>query len=243
MSRLAYALCGAIALAGCLVASAQSAFVVDNNGNRRRADAIDADTAGNLAIKIGASTLNMKRGQYRFVVTPKPPDVAKLEQFAEQGRHKVVLDNAGKIYDKYKFLGWGGYIAAVEAESRLASNDAAGALRTLDAAAAREIVGRHVEVYSKAKISALIALDRGDEAAPLLQKLKASADNDLAAFAFLSDGKILESQGRKQEALLAYLKTVLLFKDGVVDAEKQEARQRVAALLDEMGNPRADDFR
>ena len=232
------------ALLGCsLAAQAQRFFVVYPNGKRRACEDIKADAAGNLSMKDGASTLNLKRGQYRYVISPKPENVENLERAYSTGNHKAVLANAGKLFDTYKFLGWGGQIVSIEAMSKLATGDAAGALKSVQMASSPELVGPHVDAVNKAKISALIALDRGGEAVPALQKLKASKDENLAAFAFLADGQILEKEGRQQEAVLAYLKTVLLFKDGVVDDEKRQARKRLAAILDELGDPRAKDFR
>lgn len=225
------------------VAFAQRPHMIDINGNRREFDSATADATGNLTLRVGGSTQTIRRGQYRYVVTPKPPEVVNLERAGEQGNHRAIIANAPGIFEKYRFLGWGGYIASIEAQAKLATNDAAGALSTLQAATSVEVVGPHEDAVNKARISTLIALDRGDEAATLLQRLKASRDENLAAFAFLAEGKIMEGQGRRQEAILSYLKTVLLFREGAVETEKREARARVAALLDEMGDVRAQQFR
>ncbi|MDT8391942.1 MAG: hypothetical protein RRC34_15690 [Lentisphaeria bacterium] len=244
MRSLLRACCISLILGPALSAVAQTTYVVMSSGAKRACSDIDADANGDLQVSTGGTTkLTIKRGQYQYVVTPKPDSVTALERAFAANDHKRVAANAPGMFEKYKYLGWGGYIAAIQASSKLATGDTAGALRVVQGADSTTVAGLHSDAVNKAKISALIALDRGDEAAPALEKLKASKDSDLAAFAFLADGRLLEKQGRADEAILAYLKTVLLFKDGVADTEKQQARQRVAALLEAKGDPRANMFK
>ena len=68
------------------------------------------------------------------------------------------------------------------------------------------------------------------------------ADNDTAAFAFNVRGQILNGQGKKKEAVLEYLKTLVLFKPGIAPRERQNARQQVVALLKEMNDARWQFF-
>lgn len=231
-------------LGSSLSAFAQNTYVVMSSGTRRECSDVTAQANGDLTISAGGTTkLTIKRSQYKYVVTPKPSSVTALERAYTAKDHKAIAANAPAMFDKFKYLGWGGYIAAIQANSKLATGDAAGALRLAQSADSTAIAGRYSDSVNKVKISALIALNRGDEAAPALENLKASKESDLAAFAFLADGQLLEKQGRNDEAILAYLKTVLLFKDGVADTEKQQARQRVAALLEAKGDPRAKMFK
>lgn len=233
---------GAFLFSG-VVAHAQKTYVLDRNNNSRECEEVSADSAGTLTITVGGAKLTLRRGQYRYAVTPKPSDVMQLERLAAEGKNDVVIANADKVFEKYQFLGWGGYIAAIHANSKLAGNDAAGALQVLQKATAPEIVASHEGEVTKARVAALIAANRENEAVPLLGKLKSSDSDEVAAFAFLVDGRILEKQGSKQEAVIAYLKTALLFGDGVAEAEKAQARQRIAEILSSIGDPRAQQFR
>ncbi len=224
-------------------AAAAQTYVVDRNGNRMEGDDIVASAQGDLTIKVGAGTRELKRGQYQYVVTPRPTEVATLERLLAEKRYDNIIANADKVFEKFRFLGWGGRIAAIDATARLAKNDAAGALRVLQQASQPDIAARFADEVTRGRISALIALQRANEAAPLLQQLKSSKDDRVAAFAFLSEGQMLEQQGNKREAMLSYLKTVLLFRDGAgVDPEKAQAKARVVALLKEAGDPRAKQF-
>lgn len=231
-------------LGSSLSAFAQNTYVVMSSGEKRPCSSVTADTNGDLEISTSGTTkLTIKRSQYNYVVTPKPSSVASLDRAFAAKEYKLIIANAPKIFDRYKYLGWGGYIAAIQADSMIATGDAAGALRVVNGATSTAVAGRYADNVTKAKIMALLALDRSDEATPDLEKLKESPKAEMAAFAFLADGRIFEKQGRNDDAILSYLKTILLFNDGVADTEKQQARQRVAALLEAKGDPRAKKFK
>jgi len=62
----------------------------------------------------------------------------------------------------------------------------------------------------------------------------------LAAFAFNLRGQIREAQGQKKEAVLEYLKTVLLFEGkGKIRRDREMARLKAIALMKELNDPRA----
>lgn len=85
---------------------------------------------------------------------------------------------------------------------------------------------------------AYLALGNDKEARELLTKLKASDAKETVAFAFIASGQLLERENKKKEAVLEYLKTVLLFEPGTVPRERQEAKARAVALLKGIGDER-----
>jgi tetratricopeptide (TPR) repeat protein len=220
---------------------AQSCYVVDKSGNRIRGDALVANEAGDLQLKIGEAVRTFKAGTYRYGYVPKPRQVDLLEKAFEQQRYDMVKEKAPEIFEAYKHLGWGGLVAYFEGQACLAEGKAAEALQKFEAG--ERFAGPHADAVSKGKASAYLELGRDKEAAELLAKLKAAAGDDVAAFAFLASGKLLQKDGRTKEAVLEYLKTVLLFAPGAgFDVERRQAKEAAVALLKEMGDPRYEQI-
>ncbi|OPZ27327.1 MAG: hypothetical protein BWZ02_01685 [Lentisphaerae bacterium ADurb.BinA184] len=229
-----------LAVLGAATAAAQSCYVIDKAGVKINGDELAATATGDLTLKLGAASRQFKAGTYRLAYIPRPREVEALEKALQQKGYDTVVEKAPALYQRFKFLGWGGYIAALQSQAHLAKGEADKGLRVITAA--EEFAGVHTDQVLKAKISALVELGKTAEAEPLLKRLRAAESDEIAAFAFLTSGRLLAKQDRPKDAILQYLKTVLLFKDGVADAEKQEARRQVAALLKQIGDPRAKQF-
>jgi predicted negative regulator of RcsB-dependent stress response len=229
-----------ILLVACLWAGAAAAatkpFVIDNNNGKISGDALVATDAGDLQLQIGGATRIFKRGSYKAAFVPKPNEVELLEKALDLGKHDVIQAKAGDIFDKYKYLGWGGHVAYIEAIAQLADDKAPQALRTIQQG--ERYAGMHGDELKMGKAKVLMALDKTAEAEALLAQLKKAEGPDVAAFAFNMSGQILAKQGKKKEAVLQYMKTLLVFEPGTVNVERQEAKKQAVALLREMGDPR-----
>ena len=92
----------------------------------------------------------------------------------------------------------------------------------------------------QALVEALLALNKLDDADRIVRGLKTS-NPKVACFVFNTRGKLLAAQGKKKEALLQYLKTVLIF-DKSVGSVRKDAYREVVALLKEMKDQRARRF-
>ena len=227
-------------------ALAADSFVVTNDGRRLDADAIRADSQGTLEVRIGGATQTLRRGNYRTVSTPKPKPVELLEKAATQGRYDIVRDKAPEVFDAYRYLGWGGYIATRHGQAYLENNNPERALQIFnqgdDYAELQVNEEEQTALLNKGKAEALLDLGRTEQALGILKNLKTAGNDELAAFAFNAAGRLLAQQGKKKEAVLEYLKTVLLFEPGNVQRERSEAKEQVVKLLKEMGDPRYEKF-
>jgi len=233
------ALTGALLLLGAAAVRAQSAprpYVIDNNGGRIMGDELRVNDAGDLQLQIGGATRVFRRGSYRDAWVPKPQNVSLLEKALEQKRYDIIVKNAQKVFDEFKYVGWGGHVAYMHALALLEQGQAQQALNVL--LEGEPVAGRFLEEVVKGKTEAYLALDKTAEAAKLLEKLKASESAETAAFAFKASGELLQKQGNIKEAVLEYLKIVLLFEPGRADRTRQDAKQRAVALLKEIGDER-----
>ena len=234
--RSAFLLVSVYAVLGLAAASAQECYVVDKAGAKVVGDELTATTSGDLTLKLGAASRQYKAGTYRYAHIPRPKEVDALEKALQQKAYDNVIEKAPALFQRFKFVGWGGYVSYLECQAHLAKKDAEKALRAISMG--EEFAGEYADRVLKGKISALVELNKTADAEPLLKRLKTSEADDIAAFAFVTSGRLLAKQGRAKDAILQYMKVVLLFRDGVADIEKQEAKRQVAALLKEIGDQR-----
>lgn len=223
-------------------AVAQQCYVVDARGNKIPGTRLTADKDGNLSLQIeaGGPVTNFRVGNYQSAMSPKTKEIQALEQLYADGKLDNVTATADKLYPQYQYLGWGGTISYYAGMALLDKGNASAALLLFDRGLGLKDVG--TEVLTKGKIQALLALQKTAEAQALLDKLTVSNEPGIAIFTFNTRGKLLAAEGKKKEAVLQYMKTMLLFKPGTYPKERDEARKAVAALLRSMGDSRADEL-
>lgn len=217
-------------------------YVVNRTGSKVSGVALAAAPDGTLTLEMepGGPKQTFKPGSYRFAYVPKPKLVGELEKAYDAKKYDLVAQHGPGIFGKYKYLGWGDYVAYLEGMALLDSGKAERALDKFELG--RKTPGKRGAEVAKGRIMALVSLKRDDEATGELEKLAQADDEDIAAFAFNTRGQILGRQGKKKDAVLQYLKTLLLFEPGDAAKERDEAREQVVALLKEMNDPRAKDF-
>jgi predicted negative regulator of RcsB-dependent stress response len=238
--RTGWLLTAAVLGLGAITASGQDCYVVRRDGNKVPAVAITVASAdGDLLLqtdKAGKVKMPVKRAQYKYAMIPKPREVAALEQAFDNGKFDDVLANSAAIFEKYKFLGWGDRIAFLEGMVRIERKQFAQAKDILEKG--MRVVALQETELIKAMVLALVGLNQTAEAKAMVDRMMKSAEDNMAAFAFNARGRLYAAEGKKKEAVLDYLKTLLLFQAGTADGERQEAKRQVVALLKEMGDAR-----
>ncbi|NOY80016.1 MAG: hypothetical protein GXP31_03320 [Kiritimatiellaeota bacterium] len=217
-------------------------WVIDRAGRRTVGAVLTAEPNGtlHLQLKRGGPTQTFKPGTYRYAYIPKPVAVAQLEQLAAAGKDAAVVQKAPALFKQFKFLGWGDHIAWLHGSALFRQGKAAEALKVFDLGKAYTVL--HGVELLEGRVEALIALGRDDDARQELKTLAKSDDRAVAAFVFNARGKLLARQGKKKDAALEFLKTLLLFKPGEATGARKEARKQVVALLKELKDPRYKDF-
>jgi tetratricopeptide (TPR) repeat protein len=225
-----------------VVAQTATSYIIDARGNKIVGQSLSADQSGNLSIQLEANgpVQVFKRGTYRTAFVPKTKEIQALEQAATQKNSDGVAKAAPALFAKYQFLGWGGHISYLEGMVQVDKGNFAAALTVFDRGLA--LGDAFQEELLKGKVHALLGLKKNAEAQAALGKLILAADEKTAAFACNARGKLLAADGKKKDAVLEYMKTLLLFKPGQMTAERDEARKALVALLKEMGDSRAAEF-
>jgi len=223
-------------------AAMNGCWIIDRTGRRAVGVALTAEKNGTLRLqlKAGGPVQTFKPGTYRYAYIPKPAEIARIEQLFAAGKNADVEKQAPLLFEKYKFLGWGDHVAYLHGGVLLRQGKAAEALDVFDRGKPYTVL--HGSELLEGRVDALIVLGKEDDARRELANLAKSDDRNVAAFVFNARGRLLVKQGKKKDAVLEYLKTLLLFKPGVVSAARKEARANVVALLKDLKDPRAKEF-
>ncbi len=89
---------------------------------------------------------------------------------------------------------------------------------------------------------ALQKLGKTEEAKELVKKMVAAADAKTAAAAFNARAAMLAAEGSRKEAVLDYMKTLLLCKEEEAAEERATARAAVKELLKQLNDNRAAEI-
>lgn len=222
---------------------AQKPFVMNAQGNKITGDKLTCDADGNLTLTLpgGGGSSTFKVGNYRSAWLPQPVEVKKLEDASAKGKADEVLAAAPATFKAYRFLGWGGRVSYFEGMAQYDKKAFALALQLFDRGLATKDDNAQDDL-NKGKALALMALKKGDEAAKVLDKLALAENDATAAFAFNARGRLYQEENKPRDAVLQYLRTLLLFKPGAVTKERDEARRAVVTILKATGDARAAEF-
>ena len=242
MKPFVVCLLGLVAFGSPLLLHAQSrqdCYVIRADGTRLKGKALTADAKGNLVLNVDDKlTMPFAVGTYRYGFIPKPNEVAALEKLFEEKNYDGVIKGAPAVFDKYKYLGWCYVIAALEAESHLAKGKINDARKVV--AAASRIGGEYREKLNGAIVKLYIADKDFSKAEAILKRQLRDADDVTAAQAFCLLGEMAEAQDDKKQAVLEYLKVLMLFEGKKVSEERAIAKSRALRLMREMKDPRVD---
>lgn len=227
------------ALANAAPAPAKACYVIDARGQKHEGLELRlVSPGGDLELNVdGRARLPFKAGAYRAAMIPRPQEVAVLEKAFQDGQHEAVVKNAAGLFDKYKFLGWGGPIAHLEGQALLQTGKPQDALKAF--AKGRQFPGEVGDDLTRGIVSALVDMKDTEQVQPMLNAMMASSRKQDAAFAFASRGRMLEHANKDKEAVLEYLKVLLFFEDSsAVSGVREDARGRAVALLKKMNDGR-----
>lgn len=217
----------------------QDCYVIRADGSRLRGRALSADAKGNLTLEVDDKLkMPFGPGSYRYGFVPKPQEVAALEKLFAEKNYDDVIKNAPAVFDKYKYLGWCYVIAALQAESYLAQDKTNDARRVISAAS--RLGGEYRERLSASIVKLYIADKDFARADALLKRQLRDADDSSAAQAFCLLGEMAEAQDDKKQAVLEYLKVLMLFEEKKVGETRAIAKSRALRLMREMKDPRID---
>lgn len=219
--------------------SRQDCYVIRADGTRLKGKDLTADAKGNLLLNVDDKLkMPFAVGSYRYGFIPKPNEVAALEKFFEEKNYDGVIKNAPAVFEKYKYLGWSNVIAALEAESYLTQGKINDARKVISAAS--RVGGEYRDKLNGAIVKLYIADKDFSKAEAILKRQLKDADEPTAAQAFCLLGEMAEAQDDKKQAVLEYLKVLMLFEGKKAGEARTIAKSRALKLMREMKDPRID---
>lgn len=227
-------------VAGLALVAQEKPYVIAADGAKHEGDSIAADANGNLKLKAGVATKTFPARSYRRAWVPKPRPVVQAEKLYEAGKYDEANRLLGPAFGQYKFLGWGATIAELRGKAALADNNAREA----------EIQFKNGLPFAQTKSEqvmlrvgmarAMIEQNRLDDARKLVDAM-ATVDPELAPKVYHVKGYLQEKSGEQKQAVLEYLKVVLIYEDA--GEERKLALQNVVRILRDMkDNHRATEF-
>ncbi len=236
--RTMLALAGLATLHAACAAPGNSFYIL-TNGRKEKCKTIEVvNERGDIKID---GRITLRRGsQYRFAYVPRPKEVVALAKAYGAEKYDVAVKAGPKVMQMYKFLGWGDYIAYLEGMSRLELKQYSQALNVFQAG--MQFRAKYGDDLVRGAVLAMLELKQTAKVKPMLAKMIKGDDAEDAAFAFNVRGRILAEEGKKKEAVLEHLKSLLLFDAKTAKEQREEARKRVVALLKEMNDPNWQRF-
>ena len=215
-------------------------YVITADNRKINGQGLTADAQGNLVLDVdGKLKMPFRAGQYKMGFVSKPKEVAALEQLFAEKKYDQVISQADGVFAKYKYLGWSNVIASMHADALLTGNKVAEAKRVL--VAANRLAGEQRELLEASMVKIYIADKDYDKADSVLKRQMVSADEAKAAQAFCLFGEMAEAKGDKKQAVLEYLKVLMLFENNKkVDEVRSMAKSRATKLMRELNDPRVD---
>ncbi|MFM1549485.1 MAG: hypothetical protein ACKJSG_08820 [Lentisphaeria bacterium] len=232
----------ALLLCGSITVQAQrqtNYYVILRDNSKVYGTKLSATNDGRVSVhddRGGKQTFS--RTRIRAAVSPKPAAVMDAEDLVSRKQYDRAFPKLDAAFNEYRWIGWGAYICNLRGLCHLKKNAIA------DAEAAFE-EGRKYPANSKTRnqlrkslVEVYLQQGKTDEAEKILRKMKPNSP-EASTFVFNTRGKVLAAKGKKDMAVLSYLKTIMLYPN---DPNTREAYKEVIALLREMKDNRADDF-
>ncbi len=218
-------------------------FVITGEGNRVYGSELKADGQGNLTLTLGEGrvTRRFKKGNYKAAYVPRPTEVRKLQAAFSKGEFKYIDQNAADVLEEYGYLGWGDMIMYIQAKVALDRQKPQQALEYLRRS--QDYPGIHDVLTARALAETYVALEDYDKAERQIEKVLNEVDNEATlAEMFNLKGEMRAAQDRKEEAVLEYMKTVLLFDKKTTGGKYEQAREKMVELMKDMNDRRHQKF-
>lgn len=232
------ALCASLWM-GAALAQDDKPYVVESSGNKILGDDIAANAQGAIRLTIGQVSRTFAPGSFQSAWTPEKGKLAETHQAFDAGKYDAVVESVNALLPTYKFLGWGEKLVDWQGRSLLALKkykEAEDAFRQ----GSSLVKSRSGAALLKAGlVQSYIGQGQFDKAEKEIGEAM-TTDKDVAPLVFQCKGMLSERKGDKKQAVLDYLKVVLLFPDA--GAVRTQSLQKVVELMKELKDVRAAEF-
>ena len=216
-----------------LVARAEKPFIVTKSNKKVIADKVAADSRGVLTYTASGFSRKMKPGEYKYARVSKPKAVSNAFKKLKSKKYADAAKAFGKAYKSYRYLGWNVYCIYYGAAALNKNGNKSAAIARINLIKKPPVDRVKIANYLKAKkLLAELYIDSNkfDEAEEVLKELGTAQSASIAAFANVKQGDILLKKDKRKDALLMYLRTVLLFNKSN-KKERPEALKKTIEIL------------
>lgn len=171
----------------------------------------------------------------------KPAEMDKAMQAFNAQKYAEAIPILEDIIARYKRLKWDGVASEMLAKACLATGDFKKAVQIMSGV--MEGAGKNLATDEQFGVY-WTALAGANMKAGLKQSLSDAiqgSSRPLAALALVKRGDMNKEDGKRDDAALDYLRSILMYED--VAGSQPEALYKAAVLFDEMRDPRAEDLK
>lgn len=232
----------AISAVGGWMEAEGAAYVVRNNGARVDGTAIRANRQGDIILTQERGTVEFPRGSYREARAPRPAEMDQAVRQLRDGNMDDAIRTLQTVERNYQFLGWDIDAIALMARAYTESESYREAVSSYERLFEKDGSKRTDSAIRWGYYAALLGANQYDQLEGILSELisdRAQSRED-AARAQLMRGDMKMQRQRYEDALLDYLRTVLLFERQT--SVQAEALFKAGTALAEMRDPRARDM-
>jgi tetratricopeptide (TPR) repeat protein len=216
-------------------------FVINSAGTQIDGTAIQSASDGTVLLTTqNGQALTFRSGTYRQASADKPKDMTRVEALVKAGDLSGAAAILRRLKEQYRFLGWDLRAAQRLARVELAQKNFAAAVSEYDALFAAQPALKKVSTERAGYMQALLGTGRTKEVSSMIDEDIASGSRETAARAQLVRGDMKAAAGQHEEALLDYLRTLLLFKEQ--SAVLPEAAYKTAMALKKLNDPRSAEY-
>lgn len=222
------------------VAGSYGAYVLTPSGQRVDGSDIRAKSDGEIILTTPQGTRSFLKGQYAKAVADKPADMDKAVQLVAAKQYDEAIKLLEDVAVRYHFLDWDNQARAMLPKIYIQKGDFASAISSYEKLFALSPKSKEDIEIQMSYRQALLDAKQYDKLEALLNSVIGAGTRSDAARAFLMRGDIRASQGQAEQAVLDYLRVVLLF-EGEKDVQP-EALFKTTEALKALRDPRAPEF-
>jgi tetratricopeptide (TPR) repeat protein len=222
------------------VTGSHGAYVLTTSGQRVDGTDIRAKSDGEIILTTPQGTRSFYQGQYAKAVADKPAEMDKAAQLVAAKQYDEAIKLLEDVAVRYRFLDWDNQARAMLPKIYVQKGDFASAISSYEKLFALSPKNKEDVEIQMSYRQALLQAKQYDKLEALLNGVIGTGTRSDAARAFLMRGDIRASQGQAEQALLDYLRVVLLF-----ESEKDvqpEALFKTTEALKALRDPRAPEF-
>jgi len=207
-----------------------------------KADSITANSEGVLTFKAGGATQQIKPGKYIYARIPKPKAVANADKKMKSGQYGAAIQAYDKAYGKYKYLGWDVYCKLKKAVALAKMKKNKDAIKILKRIKKPVDPAKNREFNKIREILTDLNIKEGNlsEAQSAMRSIGHTSNPKVLAKNNNKQAEILLKNGKRKDALLMYLRTVLLIDKKI--RERKTALKKVISMLKEDKNNKYLEF-